>query len=117
MNFGCLNVRGIRREQEKQKLVDDAQKYHVQVLAIQETHLPGSGALELKTSDGKDTYDLFYTGEEENKYHGVGIVVDQALKPQFKRLTDRICLMKTQLVVDENKERELTFISTYAHTL
>ena len=25
--------------------------------------------------------------------------------------------MKTQLVVGENKERELTFISTYAHTL
>ena len=117
INFGSLNVRGIKREEDKQKLADDLQKYHVQVLAIQETHLPGSGALELKTSDGKNTYDLFYTGEEENKYHGVGIVVEQTLKPQFKTITDRICLMKTQLLVGENKERELTFISTYAHTL
>ena len=69
INVGSLNVGGIRKEQDKQILVDDAQKYHMQVLAIQETHLPGNSALELKTSDGKDTYDLFYTDEEENKYH------------------------------------------------
>jgi hypothetical protein len=39
------------------------QKYRVQILAIQETHLPGSGALEVKTTDGKPAYDLYYTGE------------------------------------------------------
>ena len=31
INFGSLNVRGKRKEQDKQKLADDLQKYHVQV--------------------------------------------------------------------------------------
>jgi hypothetical protein len=54
----------------------------------------------------------------KNRYHGVGKIVEQVFKPQFKSISDRICLMTTRLAVDENrKKRELFFISTYAHTL
>ena len=53
INFGSSYVRGIRKEQDKQKLAEDLQKYHVQVLCHPGD--TGSGALELKTSDRTET--------------------------------------------------------------
>ena len=113
LKTGTLNVRGIRSDENKENLANDMIKYDLQILAIQETHLSGTGTISIKTTDKMKTYDLFYTGTKENKHHGVGIVVDSVLKPCFVRINDRICLMKSKLK-DGSK---IFFISTYAHTL
>ena len=71
---------------------------------VQETHMKGSGVVKVD----KD-YELFYSGSEDNKHHGVGMLVNRALKPQYTANTTRICQMKCYV-----KEKPLICICTYA---
>ena len=51
--------------------------------------MKGSGVVKVD----KD-YELFYSGSEDNKHHGVGMLVNRVLKPQYTANTTRICQMK-----------------------
>ena len=93
--IGTINCRGIRGELKQKQLVGDITRYKVQILALQETHLQGTGTFEV--SDGNNTYEIFYTGADDNRYHGVGIAADKNLKGQYKRISDRICTMTTHV--------------------
>ncbi len=97
-------------------MADDMLKYGLQILAIQETHMQGTGVEEIRTSTGKRKYNLFYTGADNNKHHGVGIIAEKELDAEFRVINDRICMLTTKIQT-ENNTRELAFISTYAHTL
>ena len=112
LTFGTLNVRGIQQEMDKTRLADDMQKYKMDILGIQETHLRGSGTEEITTSDKKGKYILFYTGSDTDKYHGVGIVTSGEFQPEFSKVNNRTCKMDSKLA-----GRKMTFISTYADTL
>ena len=115
LNIGCLNVRGCQNLEEwKTLIIEDCQKYELQIFAVSETHLAGTSLEQHVTSD-KDTttkYAFFHTGSDDNTHHGVGIIIDQDLSPTFKRISDRICAASINLV-----NHKLIVISAYAPTL
>ena len=117
LRFGTLNVRGIRTNTQQTQLADDMVKYKLHMLAIQETHIGDDGAINITSSDGKHSYDLFHVGEANNSHHGVGIVTDKSLVSQFSKISDRSCKATVKMNVGNNKTRDLVFISTYAPTL
>ena len=76
----------------------------------------------IRTKDGKSEYNLYYTGTERNKHHGVGIAVRKDIDGKFERITDRICKFETKIkTLDSSKNKDiikkLSFISCYAPTL
>ena len=120
VRFGTLNVRGIKSTREKQILANDMNRYRVAIMAVQETHLKGSGIESIETtnhtSKQPQKYTFYYTGEETNKFHGVGIIFDKNKfeNPILESLSDRICQLSVKL---PNCNRKLVFISAYAPTL
>lgn len=88
-------------------ILEDAEKYDLNCLAIQETHDTNHELLH----EGTKKYAVYTANEEGNYHHGIGIVCRRYLDPDFKRITSRICLAEIQL-----KNRKLVFISAYAHT-
>ena len=111
LKVGSLNSRGIRNGRDQEEVAEDMEKYKLDILGLQEMHLKGTG---IKEADGKRRFDLFYIGPENNKHHGVGIVIRKYLKAEFKRITDRTCMATVKM---EKEQRSLNFIVTYAPTL
>ena len=70
--------------------------------------------IEIRSKDNRDTYELFYTGPNGNKHHGVGIIVRKDLKADYNEITENNCVAAIKL---EKQNRNLKFISTYAPTL
>ena len=114
LTVGSLNVRGIRKTSDQTVLADDMQRYKVDILGVQERHLKGSGVINIRSSDNKDEYKLYYTGPQDNKHHGVGILAKKDLLAEYKKISDRTCMATIWL---EGQRRKLHFISTYAPTL
>eukprot|EP00794_Sanderia_malayensis_P021081 gene21081-23137_t len=112
LNVGTLNVRGLNSDAKKQHVANDMNRYQLSILAIQETKLKESGVIDIKTSDGKQQYDLYYTGSVKDKYHGVGIVTEKGLNAEFKTISNRTCMATIRL-----EEKKIIFIATYAPTL
>ena len=117
IKVGSLNVRGLKQNVKENQLADNMRRYDLDILAIQETHLTGTGVKEIKTSDGRQAYDLFYTGSDTQSHHGIGIICDTSLDKKFERVSDRICKVTIKMCVKDNKTRDVTFMSTYAPTL
>ena len=46
--------------------------------------------IELRSKDNKDIYELFYTEQNDDKYHTVGIIVRKDLKADYKEITEKI---------------------------
>ena len=76
--------------------------------------MKGIGVIEIRSKDNKDTYELFYTGPNDNKHHGVGIIVRKDLKVDYKEIIENIFVVTIKL---EKHNRNLKFIPTYALTL
>ena len=113
-NVGSLNVRGCRTIEEQNTLISDIYKYKIELLAVSETHIKGTGIKSLKyqTKDNNaQKYSFFWTGNDTNHHHGVGIIADETLNPRFYRISDRICSATISTC-----DRRLTFISAYAPT-
>ena len=83
-------MRGCKDSNKRQTIVEDCYLNDIQILGFQETHMDSNG-IEKYTSKEK-TYILYHCGEAGNKYHGVGIIVEENLKPTFKQINARICL-------------------------
>ncbi len=66
-NVGTLNVRGLNTDVKKHHVANDMQKYQLSLLAIQEMKLKENGTTDIYTSDGKHQYDLYHTGNIEDK--------------------------------------------------
>ena len=109
-----LNVRGIREEKDPKQIADDMQKYKIDIMWMQEHHLKGTGVIEIRSKDNKNTYELFYTGPKDNKHHGEGVIVRKDLKADYKEITEKMCVVTIKF---EKQNRNLMFISTYAPTL
>ena len=114
LTTGSLNARGSRGKVKQTQIADDMQKYKVAILGIQETHMKGTGVIDITTSDKKERYEFYYTGPFDNTNHGVGIVTRKDLQAEYKSITERSCMATIKL---EKEKRNLSFISTYAHTL
>ena len=116
-NIGTLNTRGISKDFDRKVLAKDALQYDLQACGVQETHLKhqnnlGFEDISASISNRTRKYKFFYTGEDDNKYHGVGLLVNSELNPTFKRVSNRICYAQIQL-----KNRNLYIVSAYAPTL
>ena len=114
LNIGTLNVQGCREEHDQQNIFEDASKYNLQVLAITETHTTEEGSRKVTVeSEGKrKTYNVYHSGiQSDNVYAGVGFVIDDSLKPDFCRISDRIAKASLKL-----KERQVTFIAATTTT-
>eukprot|EP00112_Aurelia_sp_Birch-Aquarium-sp1_P000008 Seg1.8 transcript_id=Seg1.8/GoldUCD/mRNA.D3Y31 product="hypothetical protein" protein_id=Seg1.8/GoldUCD/D3Y31 len=116
LNVGTLNVRGLNTDLQKIQLANDMQKYQLSVLAIQETKLKSEGIFEITSSDSMSYDEVYHTGNEENKHHGVGIVIEKGIYAEFSVISNRICKIITKIGTKEN-QKKLTFISSYAPTL
>lgn len=119
LNIGTLNVRGLNTDLEKSQVANDMLRYQLSILAIQETKLKQEGVTEITTTDKSKTYEVYHTGNSENRHHGVGIVVEKGINAEFKAISNRICKATIKLK-DQNekkKHRNLIFISSYAPTL
>ena len=84
------------------------QTYKIHIMGIQEHHLKGTGVIEIRSIDHKDTYGLFDTGTNDNKHCGVGIIVRKDLKADYKHMTENLCVATIKL---EKQIRNLKFIS------
>ena len=123
MRIGTWNLRGILLAEKQQQLANDLNTYNIHILAVQETHIRGTGTLNLpkpNTNTTKQTnqYTLYYTGPTDTSHHSVGVIVRNDCNAKFNRIDDRICTLTIDLeeTTDKNK-RKLTIISAYAPTL
>ena len=73
----------------KKQIADGIQRYKIDIMGIQEHHLKGTGVTEIRSTGNKDRYELFYTGPNDNKHHGVGIIVRKDLKADYKEITEK----------------------------
>ena len=78
-----LNVRGIREKRSKTDSWWYA-RYKVDIMGIQEHHLKGTVVVEIRSTDNKNTYELFYTGPNDINHHWVGIIVRKELTANYK---------------------------------
>ena len=90
------------------------QTYKIDIMGVQEHHLKGTGMIEIRSKDNKDTYEQFCTGSNDNKHHGVGNIVTKILKADYKETTqNNLCSNNKQ----EKQNGNLKLILTYAPTL
>ena len=76
--IGAFNVRGLKENSKLSKyklinLINDCEKYHVDILAIQETHL--IDLIEIKTTSNTGKPYKFINLKSENKCHGIGFII------------------------------------------
>ena len=64
-------------------------KLKIDIMGKQKHHIKGTGVLEIRSKDSKDTYELFYTGSNDNKHHGVGISARKDLNADYKEITEK----------------------------
>ena len=110
IRIGTWNVQTLRNDRKVQDLVDDIQNKRLSITAIQETHYKGTGTEILTTSTGKK-YTFYYSGDE-NSRGGVGFIVQEGLKVEYKPLSDRTSKIDALL----GDGRKLTVLCTYAPT-
>ena len=66
MKVGTLNCQGlIQQSMKKQQLADDIEKYRMEVLAIQQTHLKESGVETITSSSGKKMLFTLFRAQNE----------------------------------------------------
>ena len=70
--------------------------YDLYILGLSETHIKGEGLEEIRAfqKDKHRDYLMYYTGSDNNKHHGVGLLINKELDPSFTRISDRICVAK-----------------------
>ena len=65
------------------------QAYKIDIMGIKEHHLKRTGVIEIRSKDNQGTQELFYTGPNNNKHHGIGIIVRKDLKVDYKGITQK----------------------------
>ena len=111
-NIGTLNVRGIGDDDDKFALVEDADKYKLDILTLSETHIPEEECLYDIESAEKKEYVLYGCNDDGNHHHGVGFLIRKELEPDFKRISGRIAQATIQM-----SKRKIHIIAIYAPTL
>ena len=115
--LGTLNVNGMKTNTETKlkQLAEDMEKYKIDILAIQETHIQDRTTTTIKTTQGK-TY-IAYNGQwqedkAKTKYTGTGFIVTSDIQVTFKEHTDRLTYIRFY-----TKTGPAYAISAYAPTL
>ena len=80
-------------------------KQDIDAISIQETHF--SQAEHLQKVDG---YVGYFVNEENNRYHGAGILVKDCYNPTFSKISSRVCTATFKV----NNKNEILYICGYA---
>ena len=108
MRIGTWNVRGLIEQSKLKALERDLISYNLDILAVQETHIRGTNRKPI----GKN-YTLYHTGPTTHSHHGVGIIVRNQFKGNFKVISEKIC----QLDIELRNRDKISVIAAYAPTL
>ena len=109
-NIGTYNVQGLLSKTKQMLIADDFFQYKMSALMLQETHLKGHGAIDIKSSKGK-TVRLYYSGHSKKSSNGVGILVDPKTECDYTPISSRLMLLKI-----ENGNTPINLISAYGPT-
>ena len=101
LNLGTFNVRGLVNNKEidnvrLQQLINDCDRYKVDVCAIQETHCTKFIVKSCKSSTSGKLYN-FINFESESHHHGIGFVVCEDLQFTFKKIHERIAKLDLKI--------------------
>ena len=80
-------------------------KQDIDAISIQETHF--SHAEHIQKVDG---YVGYFVNEENNRYHGAGILVKDCYNPTFSKISSRVCTATFKV----NNKNEILYICGYA---
>ena len=115
VRVGTWNVRTMCAEGCQVVLADELSRYGMDFVGLQETRLTGCGELELRGSDDKPAFTVFYSGGV-TRTNGVGLAVR---KDRIAEVSGSAQCMGDRLVslnVDSTVLGKLTIIVTYAPT-
>ena len=112
-NFATLNVRGLKKivhnddslSVDMTSLLQDLNKHDIDVLAVQESHLP-----EYEYMQKEPGYQSYFVNDKGNIHHGTGILIKSHFNPSFKRISGRVCTASFKV----NNNKHYLFISGYA---
>ncbi|GFO26877.1 craniofacial development protein 2-like [Plakobranchus ocellatus] len=115
-NFGTFNVRGLSCEIKQNQLVEDFDRYKLDILCVQETKIKNGGDWTIR---GHRV--LLY--ETECRHYGNGFIIHKNLEPKVLRtwkISDRLCVLQISLdygnAQNKGKVKSLTIINLYAPT-
>ena len=117
-NFAALNVRGLKKipnndgppnkdsnSLDLHNITTDLQTYKIDAIALQETHFPSSEHLQ-----NVKGYTGFFSNDENNRYHGIGILVKDCYNPIFTKISGRVSAASFKI----NDKKDIIFICGYA---
>ena len=116
LKVGSLNCRGLKGpggNTKRMNIAADMQEYHLDILALQETHTGGEAPEEITTSDGKNRFMIYHSSGSEKSRAGTAIAVRKGTTVTFRAISERICLVKIKI----NNNHVVTLINAYAPTL
>ena len=113
LKIGTINCRGLTKKLKKNQLANDAQRLGADIMVTQETKIKNTSTFKVKTSDGKEEYTHYNSGNSKS-HHGVGILVKKGTQLDFTPVNERLCISKVKL---ERKDQKLVVITAYAPTL
>ena len=113
LTIGTLNVQGCQDEVTKKFLYEDTLRYDLQVLGLTETHVNDETTKTIKIKHGGAIRYISAESKVTTTFSGTGIIVEESLKPYFKRISDRISSATIKL----DSDHHLNIVTAYAPTL
>ena len=84
------------------------QAYKIDIMGIQEHHLNGTEIIEMRRQKTRERCDVYYTGPDNNKHHGAGIILRKYIKADYKKMKYRIFSVTIKLekedICSENRK-------------
>lgn len=114
MKVSTYNCQGLLSNNKKQFLIQDFDKYKIDILCLQETHDRESGLEEIISNTTGKRYHLYKSGNNKKSNNGVAFLVNESRNISFLPINDRICKLTTTI---SNQTHNLVVICCYAPTL
>ena len=107
-----VNIRGILENHKLHELADDIQRYDLDAVGVQETHLRRTGTIDLPSprtpTSPRHKYTLYYTGPTNSSHHGVEMIIRSDCQATFKKISDRICSVTIDNLAEDICHRKST---------
>ena len=109
MRFATWNIRTLLQVGNMNAIADEAERYKMEVVALQEIRWKGKGIIR------KSKFNIYYSGNEDRKGNrGVGFIVSKEINRSvlgFSPICERICTLRIK-----GKFHSITFVNVYAPT-
>jgi endonuclease/exonuclease/phosphatase family metal-dependent hydrolase len=109
MRFGTWNVRTLLQAGNMNAIAEEAERYKMDAVALQEIRWKGTGAIR------KSKFTIYYSGNDDRQGNrGVGFIVSKKVNRLvlgFSPICERICTLRIK-----GKLHNITFVNIYAPT-